>query len=26
MQDGCHTCNPRECHPGDMERLFLAAL
>jgi 4-hydroxybutyrate dehydrogenase len=26
MQDGCHTCNPRECQPGDMERLFLAAL
>jgi alcohol dehydrogenase class IV len=26
MQDGCHTCNPRECKPEDMESLFLAAL
>jgi 4-hydroxybutyrate dehydrogenase len=26
MQDGCHTCNPRECRPEDMESLFLAAL
>lgn len=26
MQDGCHTCNPRDCTPEDMEGLFLAAL
>jgi 4-hydroxybutyrate dehydrogenase len=26
MQDGCHTCNPRECQAEDMESLFLAAL
>jgi 4-hydroxybutyrate dehydrogenase len=26
MQDGCHTCNPRECKLEDMESLFLAAL
>ena len=26
MQDGCHTCNPRDCTPEDMESLFLAAL
>lgn len=26
MQDGCHTCNPRQCQPEDMESLFLAAL
>ena len=26
MQDGCHTCNPRDCTPEDMESLFKAAL
>jgi len=26
MQDGCHTCNPRDCTQEDMESLFLAAL
>jgi alcohol dehydrogenase class IV len=26
MQDGCHTCNPRECKPEDMASLFTAAL
>jgi 4-hydroxybutyrate dehydrogenase len=26
MEDGCHTSNPRECSPDDMEELFRAAM